>query len=90
MKFDDLYKKLILETLSPEHPEHYTIVNRHIDLIKVGDLVLCKDNQIRTISPENIKYGGIGTSIFGDSYRAGMDPVKVVIPRRFYKDKRIQ
>ena len=61
----------------------------HIKTIKVGDTVLCKDGEQRTICKNNISYGGfMGTSIFGDSYKSGYEKVKKVIFKRWCKEKK--
>lgn len=48
--------------------------------IQVGDAILCKDGNIRTVCRNNINYDSfMGLSIFGDSYRLGYEPVKKVV-----------
>lgn len=55
------------------------IKNTHIDLIFVGDTVLCPDNKVRTVCANNIKRTFMGITLFGDSYKCGTEPVKKVI-----------
>lgn len=49
----------------------YPVKLTHIDDIKVGDVVEVDGIQ-RTVSPDKLKKGGFcGTTLWGDSYRAG-------------------
>lgn len=58
----------------------YKVVPTHISQISIGDTIKCRDGVIRTICKSNIHYlQGIGTTIFGDSYRLGTIPVRKVI-----------
>ena len=55
------------------------IKEKHIEDIISGDIVLCSDNTIRTVSSSNIKKCSfMGKTIFGDSYALGHKLVKVV------------
>jgi predicted PP-loop superfamily ATPase len=55
------------------------IKEKNIKDVIVGDLILCSDNIIRTVSANKIKQCAfMGISIFGDSYALGYKPVKVV------------
>lgn len=56
-----------------------TTIDVHINNIKIGDTVLCPDNKIRTVGKGNIKYGFMGATLWGDSYRLGTLPVRKVI-----------
>lgn len=50
-----------------------------IDLIRAGDTVM-HDDTMRTVSADNLKRGGfMGTTLFGDSYRNGAQPVIRVV-----------
>lgn len=54
------------------------IKEKHISLIKRGDTILHNGDE-KTLTREHIKRGGfMGTTIWGDSYRAGSQLVKVV------------
>ena len=58
-----------------------TIIEKHIDAVKVDDQVLCPDGMVRTVCPNNIKTGFMGKTLWGDSYRLGTLPVKTVDPK---------
>ena len=49
------------------------------DCITSGDTVLCKDGKIRTVCKKDITYNFMGTCIFGDSYKLGLEKVVKVI-----------
>lgn len=54
-------------------------IKKHISTIRVGDTVVCPDGVERTVGKDNLKIGGFcGTTLWGDSYRLGLDPVTVV------------
>lgn len=54
---------------------NYTTEPCHIDEIRRGDTVL-HNGQLVTVGKENLKRGGfMGTTLMGDSYRSGLDPV---------------
>lgn len=58
---------------------NYTITEKHIEQVRAGDTVLCRDGQIRTVSRNNIKNClGVGVTLFGDSYNCGTVLVKVL------------
>lgn len=51
----------------------------HISKIKPGDTVM-HNGEIKTVGRDNIKTGGLfGITLFGDSYRAGIQLVQKVI-----------
>ena len=51
----------------------------HKDMVRVGDTILCKDNKVRTIGVNNIKYSEfMGRTLWGDSYKLGYELVKLV------------
>ena len=53
-------------------------VFKHIDYIKSGDIIVCNDGKERTVTPQDIKKDiFMGTTIFGDSWRLGYQPVKM-------------
>ena len=54
---------------------NYTVIEKHITNIQKGDIILCRDGQIRTVSRNNIKYC---VTLFGDSYNCGNVLVKVL------------
>lgn len=55
------------------------IVDTHIDNIRSGDTVLHED-KIMTVCADDIHIGGfMGTTLFGDSYKSGYQPVKKII-----------
>jgi hypothetical protein len=57
---------------------NYTTTKTHIDNIKHGDVILF-DGAPKSVSACNIKRGGfMGTTVFGDSYKLGTEPVEVV------------
>jgi len=57
-------------------------VDKHIDLVRCGDLVLCEDGVVRTVCPRDIRRCSfMGVTLWGDSYRLGTRPVKVALPR---------
>lgn len=61
----------------------------HIDTLKIGDAVI-HDGKTRTVGKENLKkLNGIGTTLYGDSYRLGQLPVAKVCFPQFYKGKLI-
>jgi hypothetical protein len=55
-----------------------TIIQKHISLIKNGDTVIHNGNEM-TVNNHDIKFGFMGTTLFGDSYRMGTIPVQVVV-----------
>ena len=56
----------------------YAIFLTHIDLIRPGDTVEI-DGQLKTVCPNNIKRGFMGTTLWGDSYKLGSVPVRLAI-----------
>ena len=56
----------------------YSISLTHIDLIRPGDTVEI-DGQLKTVCPNNIKRGFIGTTLWGDSYKLGSVPVRLAV-----------
>lgn len=57
----------------------FTLVPTHISMIRVGDVV-DHDGDHRTVCARNIKHCRLmGVSLFGDSYRAGTQPVMRVV-----------
>lgn len=51
----------------------------HISTIKVGDIVMI-DGDMKTVGKKDIKNSGLlGTTIFGDSFKAGNKLVKKVV-----------
>lgn len=56
----------------------YAISLTHIDLIRPGDTVEI-DGQLKTVCPNNIKRGFMGTTLWGDSYKLGTVPVRRAI-----------
>lgn len=52
--------------------------------IKVGDIIICKDGEMRTVCRNNITNDSLmGLCLFGDSYRLGHEPVIKVINLKF-------
>ena len=52
----------------------------HKNDIRVGDTILCKDGNLRTVCKNNIKYDSfMGLSIFGDSYMLGYEKVQKAV-----------
>lgn len=57
---------------------NYDTSQVHIDTLRYGDTVL-RNGQLLTLSRSNYKRSGfMGSTIEGDSYRAGMDLVPLV------------
>jgi len=55
------------------------IKEKYIEDVIAGDLVLCADGIIRTVSKNNIKKCAfMGVTVFGDSYLLGHKLVKIV------------
>lgn len=56
----------------------YRIIPTHIEDIKIGDTIECRDGKIRTVGKGNLHYdlNGMGTLLFGDCYNCGYIPVK--------------
>jgi hypothetical protein len=51
----------------------------HIDCVRSGDSILCKDGKIRTLSPCYLKVDRfMGTTIWGDSYKLGTELVSII------------
>lgn len=59
----------------------YSISLTHIDLIHPGDTVEI-DGQLKTVSPNNIKRGFMGTTLWGDSYKLGTTPVRRAVIKK--------
>jgi len=60
----------------------YTIKPVHVSTIKSGDTVEI-DGVLKTVSKKDIKTGGMmGTTLFGDSFKAGTTKVKKAIIKR--------
>jgi hypothetical protein len=58
---------------------NYDIKEVHISTIKWGDTVIHNGDMV-TVGKNNIKHGGfLGSSLWGDSYKAGHTPVKKII-----------
>lgn len=51
--------------------------------IKVGDIILCNDRNMRTVCRNNLTRGFMGLCLFGDSYKLGNEKVKRVINLKF-------
>lgn len=51
--------------------------------IRIGDTILCNDENMRTVCRNNITYGFMGLCIFGDSYRLRKEKVKKVVNLKF-------
>ena len=56
----------------------------HITCINAGDTVII-DGIMKTVCKSNIKTGFMGRTLFGDSHRLGLDKIKKVTFKRFYK-----
>ncbi len=58
---------------------HYRIEKRHINDIKPGDTVLI-GGELRTVTSRDIHRDSfMGTTLFGDSYNLGYNPVTVAV-----------
>lgn len=67
----------------------FDIVLTDRDDVRVGDQVLCKDGNIRTVCSKDIKWDSfMGTSIFGDTYVLGREKVKKVTNFKSYSKER--
>lgn len=54
----------------------YTLKPTPISRVRVGDVIL-RGGKLKTVGSQNIKRGGMGITLFGDSYKLGKDPVMV-------------
>lgn len=62
----------------------YNILLTDKEKIKIGDTILCKDGNIRTVCKNNItKNEFTGLCIFGNPYKLGFEKVKKVINLKF-------
>lgn len=67
----------------------YTTVPCHINELRPGDTVLHNGGLI-TVCRRNLRRGGfMGTTLLGDSYRSGMNPVQRVLFPQFYRRQSI-
>lgn len=57
---------------------NYTVVDVHIDTIRHGDTIIM-DGGPKTVSSKYIKSGFMGTTLYGDSYKLGTEPVKLCV-----------
>jgi hypothetical protein len=65
----------------------YHTQNVHISTIKAGDTVEIA-GALKTVCRHNIKKGGfLGVTLFGDSYQAGRQPVRLAIIETAKKPK---
>lgn len=64
------------------HQYDLKIVNAHISDIYVGDTVIY-DGHIRTLTRADFATGFVGNTIYGDSYKLGLEPVQLVLFPRF-------
>ena len=79
--------KISKEILKETSVDLSKYVKKHIDDIHVGDIIRW-DNDDRTVGKNDIKRGGFhGTTIFGDSFRSGMDPILVLKVPNWNKGK---
>lgn len=52
--------------------------------IRIGDIIMCNDGNMRTVCKNNITHDGfMGVCIFGDSYQLGYNKVKKVVDLKF-------
>ena len=59
------------------------MVNVHISEIRPGDTIMHTDGKERTVCRNNIRRDGfMGISLFGDTYRLGIMPVKKRVMRK--------
>lgn len=56
----------------------HTIKLVHIGSIVAGDTVM-HDGKMQTVCKSNIKYGFMGKTLFGDSYKIGKTLVQLVV-----------
>ena len=54
---------------------NYVVIPTHIDLIQPGDTVEI-DGQLKTVSRDVIRWGFMGKTLWGDSYRLGTQLVR--------------
>lgn len=69
--------------------EPYVIKEFHISDVRAGDTVLI-DGELKTVSNHHINRGFMGITLFGDSYKLGSIPVKVVFFPMFQKGQFIE
>ena len=53
----------------------YIVTSTHIDFIRQGDTLLI-DGHLKTVCPNDLKLGFMGTTLWGDSYKLGTVPVQ--------------
>lgn len=57
----------------------FIVTEIHISEVKHGDTIIHTDGNMTTVDKNFIKKGGFhGTTLYGDSYRSGLIPVKKV------------
>jgi hypothetical protein len=57
----------------------FTESTKHLSNVVAGDIVICPDGVERTVSRQDIKIDPfVGRTLFGDSYRLGQVPVRVL------------
>ena len=56
----------------------YRVVMTHISPIRAGDTVEV-NGHLKTVCPKDIQKGFMGSTLWGDSYRLGMLPVRLAI-----------
>jgi hypothetical protein len=57
------------------------VVHVHKNRIVAGDVIVCPDGKVRTVSQKDIRYCSLmGVTIFGDSYHGGHKFVPRVEP----------
>ena len=74
-KMSDADIKALVSSQVTRWPEDFVRFEKtNVSNIRFGDTVV-HHGQVKTVCKDNIKYGGfMGSSLWGDSYRSGMDP----------------
>lgn len=66
---------------------NFTIKLIHVDMIRQGDTVEV-GGQLKTVCGRDVKRGGFtGTTLFGDSYKAGRELVRLAVPPKHRAEK---
>jgi len=65
------------------------IIDTHIADIQAGDTIMHQGKE-KTVGRSNIKSDiFMGTSLFGDTYKSGHEPVKKIVYKKFIRGMRV-
>ena len=66
------------------------VVEKHVSEVRVGDEIWF-DGHVRTVCKKDIgRDPFMGSSVFGDSFKLGTEPVKCFEAQRFYAGKPVR